>query len=129
MKKFESLIAKLLLISYLITVAVPALPAEGLGYLSLGKIKKVCNRSYEVSQNKEHTSLQLAFSAERSLENLPQAALPFFCGSSNIYIPARADNGLLLIPQQEKDFPAFAVNRYSILFQELDPDPPKFSTC
>jgi hypothetical protein len=130
MRNFESLIAKLLLIGYLITVAVPALPAESLSYLSSGKMKKVCKRSYAVSQNNQHTPLHLAFSSpEKSIKDVPHAALFSVCGSSSTYLPARSESELPLISEQEKSYPVFAFTQYTILFQELDPDPPKASIC
>lgn len=126
MKNFESLITKLLLIGYLITLAVPALPTESLNYLSAGKMKKVCKRSHAISQNFQHTPLQPAFSsAERPIKDVPQAVLLSHCGSSSTHLPASSENKLQLVQQQKKVFPAFAFTPYTILFQELDPDPPK----
>ena len=130
MRNFESFIARMLLIGYLITVAVPALPAESLSYLSSGKIKKDCKRSYAVSPSNQDMPIQAALSsAERTIKEVPQAAMLSLCGSASTYLPARAESELLLILQQAKAYPAFPFTQYTILFQELDPDPPKFSIC
>ena len=121
----------MLLIGYLIAIVVPALPAEGLSFITSGKVKKkVCKMSYAVSQNNQDPPLQLAFSSTgRTIKDVSQAALFSLCGSSSTYLPARSENELPLIPKQEKTYTVFAFTQYTILFQELDPDPPKISVC
>ena len=119
------------LIGYLIAMIVPVLPAESMSFITSGKvIKKVCKRSYAVEHKKQSPPLQLKFTAaERRIADFTQPGLFLFCGSSTTYIPSVLENELQLTWRQEDDFSAFIQSLYSILFQELDPDPPRATFC
>ena len=121
----------MLLIGYLIAIVVPVLPAEGLSFITSGKvIKKVCKRSYAVEHKKQSPPLQLKFTAtERRVADFPQAEFFLFFGSSITYIPATLESELQLTLHQGDDFAAFFHSLYTILFQELDPDPPRVTFC
>lgn len=121
----------MLLIGYLIAKIVPALPAEGLSFINPGKVKKkVCKRSYAVEHKKQNPPLQLKLTAaERRIADFPQAEFFLFCGSSTTYIPAALENELQLTLHQGDDFATFIHSLYTILFQELDPDPPGVTFC
>ena len=130
MQNFKSVIAKILLTGYLIGMVVPALPAETLSFVTSGKVKKVCKSSYVIEQKHDEARLQLKFSpAEERVLDLSQAGLFLFCSSTSTYIPSVFANELLTSLQQENDFASFNHSLYTILFQELDPDPPKTTFC
>jgi hypothetical protein len=130
MPYLKSAIAKILLLAYLISMLLPALSAKGLELLSAGKLKKVCKRSYAVTEKASGTPLQLYFTAaENELTAGSQAAQVFICGSSSVDVPPALASAVLAVGQQEKDDLLFTPSLYTILFQELDPDPPKVSFC
>ncbi len=115
---------------YLIALLVPALPAEGLAQLTGGKLKKECKRSYAVSAKTSHKPLQLYFTAaEDRVAAVPQAAQPFLCGSPTTLVPPALAHAFAPAEQQEIAFVFFTHSLYTLLFQELDPDPPRASFC
>lgn len=129
MRKFESIIARILLFGYLFTLTAPAFSATGLSPFGSGKVKKMCKRSYGETKGHLDTPLQLTVSTAADITNIPQIVMTLFCGSGNVHLPLPLTGELLSKLQQEPSFAVFVPSCYSILFQELDPDPPKNHFC
>lgn len=130
MRNIKSYIAKFLLLGYFITLAIPALSAGNRGYVGAGENKRVCKKSHILPQKPILLSLQAYFSpTQKGMEKEAGTAIFSLCDSSGTYLPPRSENEFPIIVQQEKVYPATKFTSFTIVFQELDPDPPKHTLC
>ena len=130
MRNVESVIAKIVLIGYLLVLVMPALPVEVLSIATSKTEKKVCKSNAIIApKHIEVGSEKKSLHMEERVPDISQTGLFLLCNSSPTYLPPVFANELWVGMQQENNFAMFIPSLYALLFQNLDTDPPKGSFC